>query len=140
MALTPYHTKYFAHDLTRRATGGMERLPMSLFECGGQGVHWLLGYLISSPLLGAPSRHARAGQRISDCDLGDVGLGYEAVHIGLVKLARGATQHVQHGDDVALRTHRGVDYCVYAHARDGASVGAAREVHCIVRDNLRLAG
>ena len=32
MMLTPYHAKYFAHDLTRRATGGMDRLSMSLFD------------------------------------------------------------------------------------------------------------
>lgn len=32
MSLTPYHAKYFAHDLTRRATGGMDRLSMSLFD------------------------------------------------------------------------------------------------------------
>jgi SNF2 family DNA or RNA helicase len=30
--LTPYHAKYFAHDLTRRATTGMDRLSMSLFD------------------------------------------------------------------------------------------------------------
>jgi superfamily II DNA/RNA helicase len=30
--LTPYHAKYFAHDLTRRAPGGMDRLSMSLFD------------------------------------------------------------------------------------------------------------
>lgn len=30
--LTPYHAKYFAHDLTRRATSGMDRLSMSLFD------------------------------------------------------------------------------------------------------------
>src|SRR5450756_1790187 len=32
MNLTPYHAKYFAHDLTRRAVGGMDRLSMSLFD------------------------------------------------------------------------------------------------------------
>ena len=30
--ITPYHAKYFAHDLTRRATSGMDRLSMSLFD------------------------------------------------------------------------------------------------------------
>lgn len=30
--LTPYHAKYFAHDLTRRAVIGMDRLSMSLFD------------------------------------------------------------------------------------------------------------
>lgn len=30
--LTPYHAKYFAHDLTRRATEGLDRLSMSLFD------------------------------------------------------------------------------------------------------------
>src|SRR5258705_5796393 len=30
--LTPYHAKYFAHDLTRRAATGMDRLSMSLFD------------------------------------------------------------------------------------------------------------
>jgi SNF2 family DNA or RNA helicase len=30
--LTPYHAKYFAHDLTRRAAGGMDRLSMALFD------------------------------------------------------------------------------------------------------------
>ena len=30
--LTPYHAKYFAHDLTRRAPAGMDRLSMSLFD------------------------------------------------------------------------------------------------------------
>lgn len=30
--LTPYHAKFFAHDLTRRATTGMDRLSMSLFD------------------------------------------------------------------------------------------------------------
>ena len=32
MMLSPYHAKYFAHDLTRRAAGGMDRLSMSLFD------------------------------------------------------------------------------------------------------------
>ncbi|TRZ75670.1 MAG: DEAD/DEAH box helicase [Deltaproteobacteria bacterium] len=32
MSLTPHHAKYFAHDLTRRATNGMDRLSMSLFD------------------------------------------------------------------------------------------------------------
>lgn len=30
--LTPYHAKYFAYDLTRRAVSGMDRLSMSLFD------------------------------------------------------------------------------------------------------------
>lgn len=30
--ITPYHAKYFAHDLTRRAVSGMDRLSMSLFD------------------------------------------------------------------------------------------------------------
>jgi len=30
--LTPHHAKYFAHDLTRRAVNGMDRLSMSLFD------------------------------------------------------------------------------------------------------------
>jgi hypothetical protein len=30
--MTPYHAKYFAYDLTRRATNGMDRLSMSLFD------------------------------------------------------------------------------------------------------------
>ena len=30
MNLTPYHARYFAHELTRRATSGMDRLFMSL--------------------------------------------------------------------------------------------------------------
>src|SRR5690606_38166172 len=30
--LTPYHAKYFAHDLTRRATGGIDRLSTALFD------------------------------------------------------------------------------------------------------------
>jgi hypothetical protein len=32
MSLTPHHAKYFAHDLTRRATSGMDRLSMSLLD------------------------------------------------------------------------------------------------------------
>jgi SNF2 family DNA or RNA helicase len=32
MHLTNYHAKYFAHDLTRRAASGMDRLSMSLFD------------------------------------------------------------------------------------------------------------
>ena len=32
MSLTPHHAKYFAHDLTRRAATGMDRLSMSLFD------------------------------------------------------------------------------------------------------------
>ena len=32
MELTPYHAKYFAFDLTRRAPSSMERLSMSLFD------------------------------------------------------------------------------------------------------------
>ena len=32
MSLTPYRAKYFAHDLTRRAAGGIDRLSMSLFD------------------------------------------------------------------------------------------------------------
>ncbi len=31
-AITPYHAKYYAHDLTRRAAGGMDRLSMALFD------------------------------------------------------------------------------------------------------------
>jgi hypothetical protein len=30
--LTPYHAKYFAYDLTRRASSGLDRLSMSLFD------------------------------------------------------------------------------------------------------------
>lgn len=30
--ITPYHAKYYAHDLTRRAAGGLDRLSMSLFD------------------------------------------------------------------------------------------------------------
>src|SRR5271157_3168181 len=30
--LTVYHAKYFAHDLTRRAVNGIDRLSMSLFD------------------------------------------------------------------------------------------------------------
>ena len=32
MSLTPHHAKYFAYDLTRRASSGMDRLSMSLFD------------------------------------------------------------------------------------------------------------
>ena len=32
MMLSPYHAKYFAHDLTRRIARGMDRLSMSLFD------------------------------------------------------------------------------------------------------------
>lgn len=32
MRLTPYHAKYFAHDLTRRAPGGVDRLSSALFD------------------------------------------------------------------------------------------------------------
>lgn len=32
MSLTPYHAKYLAHDLTRRAASGMDRLSMALFD------------------------------------------------------------------------------------------------------------
>ena len=32
MRLTKYHAKYFAHDLTRRSTSGIDRLSMSLFD------------------------------------------------------------------------------------------------------------
>ena len=32
MSLTPHQVKYFAHDLTRRAPSGMDRLSMSLFD------------------------------------------------------------------------------------------------------------
>ena len=32
LTLTPHHAKYFAHDLTRRATGGMDRLSRALFD------------------------------------------------------------------------------------------------------------
>jgi superfamily II DNA or RNA helicase len=32
MHLTPHHAKYFAHDLTRRAATGMDRLSMALFD------------------------------------------------------------------------------------------------------------
>jgi hypothetical protein len=31
-AMTPHHAKYFAYDLTRRATSGMDRLSMALFD------------------------------------------------------------------------------------------------------------
>ena len=29
---TPYHSKFFAHDLTRRAAAGVDRLPSALFD------------------------------------------------------------------------------------------------------------
>ena len=32
MSITPHHSKYFAHDLTRRAANGMDRLSMALFD------------------------------------------------------------------------------------------------------------
>lgn len=32
LSLTPHHAKYFAHDLTRRASSGMDRLSMALFD------------------------------------------------------------------------------------------------------------
>lgn len=32
MTLTPHHAKYYAHDLTRRAADGMDRLSMALFD------------------------------------------------------------------------------------------------------------
>ena len=32
LTLTPHHAKYFAHDLTRRALSGMDRLSMTLFD------------------------------------------------------------------------------------------------------------
>lgn len=32
MPLTPFHAKYFAHDLTRRAVGGIDRLSTALFD------------------------------------------------------------------------------------------------------------
>jgi hypothetical protein len=32
MKLSPYHAKYFAYDLTRRAADGIDRLSMSLFD------------------------------------------------------------------------------------------------------------
>jgi hypothetical protein len=32
MSVTPHHAKYFAHDLTRRSSGGPDRLSMSLFD------------------------------------------------------------------------------------------------------------
>lgn len=32
MSLTPHHAKYYAHDLTRRAASGMDRLSMALFD------------------------------------------------------------------------------------------------------------
>src|SRR5215470_20332827 len=30
--MTPYHAKYYAYDLTRKAASGMDRLSMSLFD------------------------------------------------------------------------------------------------------------
>jgi hypothetical protein len=30
--VTAYHAKYYAHDLTRRASGGLDRISMSLFD------------------------------------------------------------------------------------------------------------
>lgn len=32
MTITPHQARYFAHDLTRRAAGGMDRLSMALFD------------------------------------------------------------------------------------------------------------
>ncbi len=32
MTITAYHAKYFAHDLTRRASSGLDRLSMVLFD------------------------------------------------------------------------------------------------------------
>src|SRR3982751_5743394 len=32
MNVTAYHAKYYAHDLTRRASTGLDRLSMSLFD------------------------------------------------------------------------------------------------------------
>ena len=32
LKLTPHHAKYYAHDLTRRAASGMDRLSMALFD------------------------------------------------------------------------------------------------------------
>ena len=32
MSLTPHHAKFYAHDLTRRASSGLDRLSMSLFD------------------------------------------------------------------------------------------------------------
>lgn len=32
MNVTPYHAKYYAYDLTRRASSGLDRLSMSLFD------------------------------------------------------------------------------------------------------------
>jgi superfamily II DNA/RNA helicase len=32
MVVTPHHAKYFAHDLTRRGSAGLDRLSMSLFD------------------------------------------------------------------------------------------------------------
>lgn len=31
MNVTAYHARYYAHDLTRRASTGLDRLSMSLF-------------------------------------------------------------------------------------------------------------
>ncbi len=31
-SLSPHHAKYYAHDLTRRAASGMDRLSMALFD------------------------------------------------------------------------------------------------------------
>src|ERR1700751_1858888 len=53
MTLTPYHAKYFAHDLTRRATSGMDRLSMPLFEAAvGLNPHQIEAALfaLESPL------------------------------------------------------------------------------------------
>jgi hypothetical protein len=33
MTLTSYHAKYFANDLTRRATGGIDRLSLTASQC-----------------------------------------------------------------------------------------------------------
>lgn len=30
--ITPHHAKYFAHDLTRQAMNGMDRMSMPLFD------------------------------------------------------------------------------------------------------------
>jgi len=32
MDLTPYHAKYYAHDLTRRSVDGVDRLTLALFD------------------------------------------------------------------------------------------------------------
>jgi hypothetical protein len=34
ISLTPHQAKYFAHDLTRRATSGLDRISMALFDAG----------------------------------------------------------------------------------------------------------